>query len=210
MLYFPFCNSAEVCALAPGIAQLLWEYKWLQVWLMHSHDVPCATVPLHWFNNHFPLLMHCQRVSLFLPFLTHHVVQQILMKDKWRRAISSSWQSDCACKEEPECWSSCFHSASCSTACDHIMSLLKLLICAAEALVLHWCGSVELLLLCTTTMSCCGGRWVSCAIILRASPAPCCCRPSSYWLLFDSQLAIAKAADQLKESGMSFWTKDNI
>lgn len=49
MLDFPFCNCAEVCALALGIVQLLWQPKWLQVWLMHSHDVPCTAVPPHQF-----------------------------------------------------------------------------------------------------------------------------------------------------------------
>ena len=170
MLYSPFCNSAEVCALALGIAQLLWQPKWLQEWLMHSHDVPCTAIPPHQFpRTHedftgstiiFPFSWHCQWVSLFLPFLTVHVVQQIHRKEKWHRALfrwlawvwlSEVGQNDCTCKEEEMEWRrNCSHGASCSAA---VTSLLKLLICAAEALVLHQCGSVELLLLCTTTIA---------------------------------------------------------
>lgn len=47
MLYFPFCNFAEVHTLALGIAQLLWQLKWVQWWLMHTRGVSCAAVPPH-------------------------------------------------------------------------------------------------------------------------------------------------------------------
>lgn len=98
MLYFPFCNFAEVHTLALGIAQLLWQPKWVQGWLMHSHGVSCAAFPPHHFpknhgnfNNYFPLFKHCKWVSLCLLFLTGHVVQQINMKEKWCRATSAGW-----------------------------------------------------------------------------------------------------------------------
>lgn len=97
--------------------------------------VPEDPQGLHWFNDDFPFFMRCQWVSLFLPFLTGHVVQQIHIKEKWSKAISVGWpvsgfsklgQNVCVCKEETAWWRSCSHGAFCSVVYDHVMSLLKL------------------------------------------------------------------------------------
>lgn len=139
ILYFPFCNFAEVHTLALGMVQLLWQLKWVQGWLMHSHGVSCAAFPPHHFpknhgnvNNYFLLFKHCKWVSLCLLFLTGHVVQQINMKEMMQGhfcrlaqlSLSELGQNDCVWKEEKEWQRSCSHSASCSAVCAHIMTVL--------------------------------------------------------------------------------------
>lgn len=139
MLYFPFCNFAEVYTPALGIAQLLWQLRWVQGWLTHSHGVSCAAFPPHHFpknhgniNNYFPLFKRCKCVSLCLLFLTGHVVQEINMKEIMQGhfcrlaqlSLGELGQNDCVWKEEIEWQRSCLHGTSCSAVCGRIVTLL--------------------------------------------------------------------------------------
>lgn len=119
MLYFPFCNSVEVCALALGIAWLLWQPKWLAsmanalTWCaLHCNSttsVPQDPRELHWFNYDFPLFMHSQWVSLFSDFAHRscgpadsHEREVTQGRLRWLFWVwlSQFGQNDCTCKEE--------------------------------------------------------------------------------------------------------------
>lgn len=232
MLYFPFCNSAP----ALGIAWLLWQPKWLHLWLMHSHDVPCAAVSPHRFpKTHedftgsttiFPFSCTVREFLVFCLFWQvmcsnrytwkrndagpFPLADPSLAQQTWIEWLRMQRGRDGGVEEllSPCIWPCCLWPRHVSPwtpcLCSWSPGLTLTQFSGVTLALYHYCG-VE---------SSCEGRWVvSHAVILQAAflaPLPCCCSASFYWLLLDAQPAIAKAAEQLKESAMSFCTKDKF
>lgn len=82
------CTAAVATQMTASMANAL---TWYALCCNSTSSVPQEPRELHWFNYHFPLFMHRQWVSLFLPFLAGHVVQQIHMTEKWHRVVSIGW-----------------------------------------------------------------------------------------------------------------------